>query len=258
MTASENTSQVPAAEVRDLFVSYRHRHADGGVIHALRGVSLDVHPGETLGVIGESGAGKTTLGRVLLGLVKPTSGDVRVLGCAPSGRGAARHLRGRLQVVLQNPDSSLNPFLPVWRTLCEPLRVTGTPRRSRDAAIDDILEQVSLDPSLRRRRPHELSGGQRQRVAIARAIIARPELVIFDEAVTALDASVQSQVLNLIRDLQEKMHFAALFISHDLAAVRYVSHRIAVVYGGEVVETGPSDRFYGEPEHAYSRQLVSS
>jgi ABC-type glutathione transport system ATPase component len=255
--SNDATSEIPTAWVRDLRVKYHSRHTQGGMLYALRGVSLELFPGETVGVIGESGAGKTTLGRVLLGLVKPTSGEVRVLGVDPSARGASRKLRGRVQVVLQNPDSSLNPLLPIWRILSEPLRVSGTPPESRQGAIDWILESVSLDPSLRERRPHELSGGQRQRVAIARAVVSRPELIVFDEAVTALDASVQVQVMNLIRDLQDETRFAALFISHDLAAVRYVSHRIAVAYGGELVETGPSERFYGEPEHQYSRELLS-
>jgi ABC-type glutathione transport system ATPase component len=192
-------------------------------------------------------------------LVEPDSGQV-LFGDQPvAGRGAARRLQGRLQVVLQNPDWSLNPSLRVWRSLAEPLIVTGTgSRKGRRAAVDEMLALVGLDASLADRRPHELSGGQRQRVAVARAMITRPDLIVFDEAVTALDASVQTQVLNLIRDLQAERGFAALFISHDLAAVRYVSHRIAVAYQGELVETGPVRRFYGQPEHPYSRELMST
>lgn len=260
MSAVVRSAGTPVVSVRELVVTYRQRHRPGeGGVQALRGVSLEIFPGETVGVVGESGAGKTTLGRVLLGLVKPTSGQVLLCGQQISGRGAARRLRGRLQVVPQNPDWSLNPHLRVWRSVAEPLAVTRTaPRRRRRAIVEEILEQVGLGQSLSQRRPHQLSGGQRQRVAIARAIITHPDVIVFDEAVTALDASVQTQVLNLIRDLQEERGFAALFISHDLAAVRYVSHRIAVAYQGQLIETSPAERFYGQPDHPYSRQLLSA
>ncbi|TMR04940.1 ABC transporter ATP-binding protein [Actinomadura soli] len=216
-------------------------------------------PGQTVGLVGESGSGKTTLGRVLLGLVRPTSGQVMFDGRPVTGRGAARRLRGRLQVVLQNPDWSLNPTLRVWRSVAEPLAVTGAiPRRDRRAAVEDMLILVGLDAGLADRHPHQLSGGQRQRVAIARAMITQPDLIVFDEAVTALDVSVQTQVLNLIRDLQAERGFAALFISHDITAVRYVSHRVAVAYRGELVETGPVERFYDRPLHPYTRDLISA
>ncbi len=253
-------SEQGLASVRDVVVTYGRHTRDGGEpVYALRGVSLDVHPGETVGLVGESGSGKTTLGRALLGLVRPTSGEVRFEDRAVTGRGAGRRLKGRLQVVLQNPDWSLNPSLRVWRSVSEPLAIAGrTSARRRRRAVDEVLALVGLDASLAERRPHELSGGQRQRVAIARAMITKPSLIVFDEAVTALDASVQTQVLNLIQDLQAEQGFAALFISHDLAAVRYVSHRIAVAYQGELVEIGPVERFYGEPEHPYSRQLIST
>lgn len=250
----------PLARICDVVVSYGRQTRDGGErVHALRGVSLDIFPGETVGLVGESGSGKTTLGRALLGLVRPTSGEVLFEGHAIIGRGARRRLKGRLQVVLQNPDWSLNPSLRVWRSVSEPLAIAGgTSTRERRRAVEEVLALVGLDASLAERRPHELSGGQRQRVAIARAIVTRPSLIVFDEAVTALDVSVQTQVLNLIQDLQAEHGFAALFISHDLAAVRYVSGRIAVAYGGELVEVGPVQRFYDEPEHPYSRQLIST
>jgi ABC-type glutathione transport system ATPase component len=256
--SSAVASDAPVASVRDVFVEYPGRRG-AEPVKALRGVSLDILPGETVGLVGESGSGKTTLGNVLLGLVKPSSGEVLFGGQPLRGRGASRRLRGRLQVVPQNPDWSLNPSLRVWRSVAEPLAVTRAgSRRERRQTVDAMLTRVGLDPSLADRHPHQLSGGQRQRVAIARAIITRPDLIVFDEAVTALDASVQTQVLNLIRDLQDERNFAALFISHDIAAVRYVADRMVVAYKGEFVETGPVERFYDRPEHPYSRELVSA
>ncbi|GAA0966831.1 hypothetical protein GCM10009555_009660 [Acrocarpospora macrocephala] len=250
----------PVVSARDVVVAYRTGHGRRAEqVHALKGVSLDIMPGQTLGVVGESGSGKTTLGRVLLGLVRPTSGQVLFDGLPVTGRGTARRLRGRLQVVLQNPDWSLNPTLHVWRSVAEPLAVTGrTARRARREAVADMLVLVGLDPALADRHPHQLSGGQRQRVAIARAMITRPDLIVFDEAVTALDVSVQTQVLNLIRDLQAERGFAALFISHDIAAVRYVSHGLAVTYHGQIVESGPVERFYDRAEHPYTRRLIGA
>jgi ABC-type oligopeptide transport system ATPase subunit len=254
------TSGSATISARDVVVTYRARH---GLVHALKSVSLEIAAGQTVGVVGESGSGKTTLGRVLLGLVRPTSGQVWFHGEPLTGRGAARRRRrrykSRLQVVLQNPDWSLDPALRVWRSIAEPLVVAGTtPRRERRTAVEEMLTMVGLDTSLADRHPHELSGGQRQRVAIARAMITKPDLIVFDEAVTALDVSVQTQVLNLIRDLQTERGFAALFISHDIAAVRYVSDQIAVVYQGELVESGPAQRFYHRPDHPYTRQLLNA
>jgi ABC-type glutathione transport system ATPase component len=254
--SAASADQVPVAHALDVCVDYPDGRG-GDRVKALRGVSLDIFPGETVGLVGESGSGKTTFGNVLLGLVNPTAGEVQFAGRALRGRGASRRLRGRLQVVPQNPDWSLNPSLKVWRNVAEPLVVTRSGSRSeRREAVAEMLARVGLDVSMGDRHPHQLSGGQRQRVAIARAIITRPELIVFDEAVTALDASVQTQVLNLIRDLQAERGFAALFISHDIAAVRYVSHRMVVAYKGEFVETGPVERFYRQPEHPYSRELV--
>ena len=246
----------PIASVSDLVVEFRQgtRHTQ-----ALRGISLDLFSGETLGIVGESGSGKTSFGRALLGLLKPTAGSVTFQGSAVTGRGSARRLRGRLQVVLQNPDWSLDPTHRVWRSVSEPLVISqhmGRTERKRIAA--GMLVRVGLRPEIAHRHPHELSGGQRQRVAIARAMITNPQLIVFDESVTALDPSVQTQVLNLIRDLQEERQFAAVFISHDLAAVRYVSHRIAVFKNGELVELAQSSVFYGIPDHPYSRQLVAT
>jgi ABC-type glutathione transport system ATPase component len=247
------TAVAPIASVRDLSVTFG---SGAHTVHALRNVSLEIYRGETVGVVGESGSGKTTLSRALLGLQKPSSGTVDFDGQPVAGRRQARRRGGRMQVVLQNPDWSLNPSRRAWTSVAEPLAVTrSAPRSQRRAVVDAMLRRVGLSGEVGDRYPHELSGGQRQRVAIARAIITEPDLIVFDEAVTALDASVQTQVLNVIRDLQAEAGFAAIFISHDLAAVRYVSDRIAVAYRGELVDVVPADTFYGEPTHPYSRQL---
>ncbi len=255
------TEQTPVTASRDVTVTYTSGHGrHTRTVRALDGVSVTVPSGRTLGLVGESGSGKTTLGRVLLGLVEPTSGSVEFDGRPISGRGAGRRLKGRRQVVLQNPDWSLNPALQVWRSVAEPLAVTrSTGRRTRHAAVAEILGLVGLDPTLADRHPHELSGGQRQRVAIARAVITDPDLIVFDEAVTALDVSVQTQVLNLIRDLQAERGFAALFISHDIAAVRYIAHDIAVMRNGRLLETEPAERFYDDhPHHPYTQELLDT
>ena len=217
-------------------------------------VSLTIREGETLGLVGESGSGKTTVGRLCLGLVRPTRGRVLFEGAPISG--ARRNFRGKLSVVLQHPDWALNPRLKVATSIVEPLAILGVASASEQREkAGRILERVGLDQSLASRYPHELSGGQRQRVAIARALITNPRLVVFDEAVSALDVSVQAQVLNLIKDLQASSGFAALFISHDVAATRYVSHRIAVMYAGALMELAPAARFYAKPQHPYSRAL---
>ncbi len=226
-------------------------------IHAMRGVSLHLAAGEILGVVGESGSGKTTTSMVALGLRAPTTGAVRFEGRPfPKRR---RELAGRMQAVLQHPQWSLNPRMRVGHCVAEPLAVLGGLTKAdltRRAA--ESLEQVGMAASYAQRYPHELSGGQRQRVSIARALVTRPPFVVFDEAVSALDVSVQAQILNLVKDLRTEFAFAALFISHDLAAVRYVADRIAVMRHGEVVETADTHVFYGTPEHEYSRQLVEA
>ncbi|MCC5970149.1 MAG: ABC transporter ATP-binding protein [Pararhodobacter sp.] len=241
--------------LEDITVTYRSGFLGGTAFDALRGVSLRVKAGETVGLVGESGSGKTTLGRVCLGLLPPTQGQMR-FGGAPFGK--LRQRRGQLSVVLQHPEWALNPRLRCGTSVQEPLVLTGMPSSERRERVAEILGQVGLDPSFAARLPGQLSGGQRQRIAIARALVTNPRFIVFDEAVSALDVSVQAQVLNLIRDLQKRHGFGALFISHDLAATRYVSHRIAVMLRGEIVEDGPSARFYGTPEHPYSRALLGA
>ncbi|MGW0202506.1 ABC transporter ATP-binding protein [Nonomuraea sp. NPDC003201] len=222
-------------------------------LDAMRHVSLSVAEGETLGLVGESGSGKTTSSRVALGLQRPTSGAVRFDGRPfPKRR---RELAGRMQAVLQHPHWSLNPRMRVGQSVAEPLDVLGRPAVD---AVTEMLEHVGLEASFASRYPHELSGGQRQRVSIARALVTRPRFIVFDEAVSALDVSVQVQILNLIKDLQAEYGFSALFISHDLGAVRYVADRIAVMRRGEIVETADTATFYTAPAHEYSKQLLEA
>jgi len=221
----------------------------------LKDVSLDLSAGETLGLVGESGSGKSTLARLSLGLHRPTSGQVLFDG-APLDRRSRRRLRGQRQVVLQTPQWSLNPRLRCGTSIAEPLAVEGTKQRpTRQADVQTLLERVGLPSGVAARYPHELSGGQQQRVAIARALATQPRLLVLDEIVSALDVSVQAQILNLLRDLQRAQQFAALFISHDLAVVRYVAHRVAVLYGGRLMELAPAEAFYSSSAHPYSRAL---
>lgn len=227
---------------------------------AMRDVTLAVHAGETVGLVGESGSGKSTTASVALGLREPTSGTVRFLGTPfQAGARGRRSRLGQIQTVPQNPHWSLDPRLPVGLSVAEPLAALDrSSLGSHRGVVERMLRDVRLDPVLADRYPHELSGGQRQRIAIARALITKPRFIVFDEAVSALDVSVQAQILNLIADLQTEHGFGALFISHDLAAVRYVAHRIAVMRLGEIVELADTERFYATPQHEYSRQLLEA
>ena len=244
----------PVVSLRNVSVRYH-----GGFLSpnfdAVRNVSLDIARGETLGLVGESGSGKSTLARVCLGLAKPSQGSVVFEG---EVFGRLRTRRGQLAVVLQFPEWALNPRLRCGRSVEEPMVVAGVAADHRRHRVAAMLEAVGLEASIAERLPGQLSGGQRQRVAIARALVTEPRFIVFDEAVSALDVSVQAQVLNLIRDLQGQHGFGAMFISHDVAATRYLCHRIAVMKEGEIVEIGPRERFYAEPEHEYSRALLAA
>jgi peptide/nickel transport system ATP-binding protein len=255
----------PLLELVDLVKHYPLRGGlfsrRAGAVRAVDGVSLSVAAGETLGLVGESGCGKTTVARLALRLERPTSGGVRFEGedllALPAQ--ALRAKRRHFQIVFQDPMSSLNPRMTVGGILGEPLRVhrvaTGAAAERR---VAELLEQVGIPASWAPRYPHELSGGQRQRVGVARAIALGPKLVVCDEAVSALDVSVQAQVLNLLLELRARLGLAYLFISHDLSVVRHVSDRVAVMYLGQLVEQAPSARLFGAPAHPYTQALLSA
>ena len=232
-----------------------------GQVRAVDGVSFEVAPGETLGLVGESGSGKTTVGRCVLGLARPTSGKSLFAGrdvalTLPAER---KKLRRELQVIFQDPFSSLNPRLRVADIVGEALEVHGIARgQELERRVASLLERVGLSPSSLHRYPHEFSGGQRQRIGIARAIALSPKLIVCDEAVSALDVSVQAQVINLLIELRRELGIAYLFIAHDLSVVRHLSHRIAAMYLGRLVEVAPSPRLFAAPAHPYTRALLSA
>ncbi len=231
-------------------------------LRAVDGVSFDLRPGETLGVVGESGCGKSTLARAVLRLLDPTAGAVAWLGrdIAKTPRKDVRPLREELQIVFQDPLASLDPRMTIGESIAEPLTVfkPHMPAAERDAAVRAMVERMGLDPVMINRYPHELSGGQNQRVGIARAMILRPKLVVCDEAVSALDVSVQAQILDLLIDLQKEFGLSILFISHDLSVVRELCHRVMVLYLGRVVETAPRELLFANPRHPYTRALLSA
>ena len=239
----------------------KHYRVSRRTIHAVDGVSFSIAKGTTLALVGETGSGKTTVGRTLLRLVAPTEGRFTFDGVDVFGlrSGPLRALRRRMQVIFQDPSGSLNPRMTVGDAIAEPLIIHKlASRKERAGRVAELLAEVGLDASFAPRYPHELSGGQRQRVGIARALSVRPEFLICDEPVTALDVSVQAQVLNLLRDLQRTRGLTYLFIAHDLAVVRNVADEVAVMYAGQIVERAPVDLLYSAPRHPYTRALLSA
>jgi oligopeptide transport system ATP-binding protein len=251
----------PLLEVRGLAKHYvRSRGFVGAkkTVRAVDGVSFTIEEGETLGLVGESGCGKSTLARTILFLEKPTAGEVYFAG-ERLDAGRVRELRRRAQIVFQDPYSSLPPRMKVGSIVADPLEIHGLERgpavRKR---VGQLLADVGLKPDDADKYPHELSGGQRQRVGIARALAVQPSLIVADEAVSSLDVSVQAQILNLLKDLQRRHRLAYLFVSHDLGVVKYMSHRIAVMYLGDIVEFASSKELYERPLHPYTRALMSA
>jgi oligopeptide/dipeptide ABC transporter ATP-binding protein len=251
-------AQAPLLRVEGLQVWFP---LEKGVVRAVDGVSFALARGETLGLVGESGSGKSTVARSIVGLVRPTGGSIRFGEQELAGASHAdyRPLRRRMQMVFQDPYASLNPRMTVASIVGEPLAIHGLRERAeRDERVVDLLTLVGLDPSMRRRYPHEFSGGQRQRIGLARALAVEPELVLLDEPVSALDVSVQAQVLNLLEDLKRRIGLTYLFIAHNLAVVRHMSDRVAVMYLGRIVELAERDEIYARPAHPYTRALLSA
>lgn len=258
--------KAPLIEVRNLtkhFFIYRGSLLKRriGAVRAVDGVSFAIGEGETLGLVGESGCGKSTTGRLMTRLIEPSSGDILFRGRSIQGMGreATRRLRREMQIIFQDPYASLNPRMNVEQIIGDPLLIHGMrSRRERRERVFDLLSRVGLPLHHASRYPHEFSGGQRQRVGIARALALNPQLVVCDEPVSALDVSVQAQIVNLLRRLQEELNLSYLFISHDLSVVKHVCDRIAVMYLGRVVEIGPKRAIYTRPAHPYTQSLLST
>lgn len=260
------TSSGPLLEVRDLKVHFPFHQGSWfagktGYVRAVDGVSFSLARGETLCLVGESGCGKSTTARAIMNLVKPTSGEIYLDGQRIDRLGEARMrpYRRRMQMIFQDPFASLNPRMPVGKILREPMDIFGLHApRERKLEVLRLMDRVGLNPRFVNRYPHEFSGGQRQRIGIARALAVQPELIVCDEPVSALDVSIQAQVINLLQDLQQQLGLSYVFIAHDLAVVRHMADRVGVMYLGRIVELGEAEQVYSAPKHPYTQALLSA
>jgi oligopeptide/dipeptide ABC transporter ATP-binding protein len=262
-----STTASPLVEVRDLVKHFPIKQGvifqrQIGAVKAVDGVSFDVMDGETLGIVGETGCGKSTTARLLVRLLDPTSGSIMFQGIdiAKASGGSLKELHRKVQIIFQDPYSSLNPRKTVGSIISDPFIIHGmyTGEGERKKQVQELMDRVGLNPEHYNRYPHEFSGGQRQRIGVARAIALEPQLLIADEPVSALDVSIQAQVLNLLRNLQREMGLTLVFIAHDLSVVRHMCDRVAVMYLGKVVELAPSDELYSFPRHPYTGALMSA
>jgi peptide/nickel transport system ATP-binding protein len=251
----------PMLEVVDLTKIFPVRNAFGrksGEVRAVDGVSFSIERGQVYGLAGESGSGKSTIARMIMGLTEPTGGDILLDGQNIAGAKGSRAYRGKVQMVFQNPGSSLNPRRTVGQSIAVPLAAHGHPRADRARRISELLEMVQLPVEFSQRFPHELSGGQKQRVAIARALAVAPKLLVLDEPTSALDVSVQARIIDLLVDLGSRLGLTFLFISHDLSLMRNFAQKVGVLYLGQIVETGPTADVFERPQHDYTRLLLAS
>lgn len=237
-------------------------YVQGGTVSAIAGVDLEVKRGETLALVGESGCGKSTLGRLLLRLIEPTAGKVEFDGAdlGQMNKKELRNIRKRMQIIFQDPFSSLDPRMTIGQIIEEPMKIHKLygSSQEREEKVRELMKRIGIRPEYYNRYPHQFSGGQRQRIGIARALALNPELVVCDEPVSALDVSIQAQILNLLRDLQQEMNLTYVFISHDLSVVRYISDRVCVMFLGRVCEIGQAEEVYANPKHPYTKCLLES
>jgi len=260
------TSEAPLLEVKNLVMHFPLTQGiifqrKVGAVQAVDGVSFSVSKGETLGLVGESGCGKSTTGRAILQLYKPTAGEVVFQGTdlVKLESGDMRKMRRHLQMIFQDPYASLNPRMTVGNIVSEPMQIHNlVPKNERTKRVQELLQTVGLNPYFANRYPHEFSGGQRQRIGIARALAANPDFIVCDEPVSALDVSIQAQIVNLLEDLQDKFGLTYLFIAHDLSVVRHISDRVAVMYLGKIVELADRNELYDNPMHPYTKALLSA